>query len=207
MAWVLGMHAWECLGVLRFRADTMQVTRGRRMFRSLFVTLGFGILCLHASAIFGQTPAPAAVQPCDKACRQAKLDDLFKAMDDAEASQRPKASNSTECSAYAGHDDSDVFLDVCAKHKYVRSLSVGTETRFSCPGDTGALIGVASSRILSAWGEPDLTQDKQPRRPGDGRWTYFIGSPKPGRLGGGFPELSIYLVNGVVTKIDCGLAQ
>jgi hypothetical protein len=178
------------------------------MFRGLFGIVGFGILFLHASAIFGQMPSsPAATQPCDKTCRQAQLDALFKAMDDAGASQRPGPSKSKECSAYQGHDDSNVFLDVCAKLKYVRSLPVGTDTRFSCPSVTGSLIGVASSRIISAWGKPDSTQDKQPRRAGDGLWTYFMGSPKPGRVGGGFPELSIYLSNGIVTNIDCGLAQ
>lgn len=178
------------------------------MFRSLYGLVGFGILFLYASATFGQTPSsPSATQPCDKACRQTQVDALFKAMDDSEVSRRPRPSNSTECTAYDGHDNPNVLLDVCAKLKYVRALPVGTDTGFSCPGDTGSLIGVASSRINSAWGTPDLTPDKQPRRPEDGQWTYFIGNPKPGRQGGGFPELSIYIADGIVTNIKCDLAQ
>jgi len=178
------------------------------MFRSLYGLVGFGILFLHAAVVFGQTSSsPPATQPCDKICRQAQLDALFKAMDDAEVSQRPRPSDSTECIAYDGHGNPNVLLDVCAKLKYVRSLPVGTDTEFSCPTDTASLIGVASSRISSAWGKPDSTPDKQPRRQGDAQWTYFIGNPKPGVRGGGFPELSIYIANGIVTDVKCDLSQ
>lgn len=47
---------------------------------------------------------------------------------------------------------------------------------------------------------PDLTK-------GDGQWTYFLGRAKPGWSGGGFAELTLQFVGGVVREVDCGLAQ
>jgi len=178
------------------------------MFRRLYGLIGFGMLLLHSSAIFGQAIAsPSATSPCDKTCKQVRVDALFKAMEDAEVSQRPRASSTTVCAAYDGHDDPNVLKDVCAKLKYVRSLPIGTDTRFSCPSDTASLIGVASNRIRALWGRPDQLPDKQLRRPSDALWTYFIGNTKPGEISGGFPELSIYIVNGMVTSVSCDLSQ
>jgi len=100
-------------------------------------------------------------------------------------------------------------LDVCAKLKYVRSLPSEEASRFSCPHDNASLVGTSAHRIVSVWGEPDFVQDSSPpgRTNNDGQWTYFLGSAKPGWVGGGFAELTLYLVDGVVRKVDCGLAQ
>ena len=79
------------------------------MFRRMFEFAWLAVLCLPASAAFGQAPSAAvAAQSCDKVCQQQRLDGLFKAMDAAESSQRPKPSNSTECAAYDGREHSDV---------------------------------------------------------------------------------------------------
>jgi hypothetical protein len=165
---------------------------------------------LHSSAAVAQAASPNEVrQPCDKACQQRKLDTLFKAIDDAEISQHPKPSNAAGCAAYDGHDLPDVFLDVCAKLKYVRSLPSGKTSRFSCPNNDAPLVGTSMQRIVTAWGEPDFVEGTSPpdRAKSDGQWTYFLGRTKPGWVGGGFAELTLYFVDGVVRKVDCGLAR
>ncbi|WP_266172168.1 hypothetical protein [Dyella subtropica] len=180
------------------------------MFRRLHGFVLLAVIGLQISAAFAQAPSSkAATQPCDEACQQKKLDALFKAMDEAETSRRPKPSNSADCSAYDGHDLPDVLLDVCAKLKYVRSLPPGEASRFSCPHDNVSLVGASAHRIVSVWGGPDFVQDSSPpgRAKNDGQWTYFLGSAKPGWVGGGFAELTLSLVDGVVRKVDCRLAR
>ena len=140
---------------------------------------------------------------------QRKVDALFKAMDEEAASDRPRPSQSKECSAFDGRDTADTLTDVCAKLKYVRSIAVGTNTNFSCPRDTSSLVGLPANRIRSMWGEPNFVERAtSPNRTGSGtRWSYFIGSPKPGQEGGGFPELSLRLVDGVVGSVSCALSM
>lgn len=181
------------------------------MLCRMFGVAWLAMLCLHASAVYGQTPsATVAGELCDKACQQQKLDTLFRTMDAAETSGRPKPSDSTECAAYDGREFPKALIDVCAKLKYVRMLPVGTETRFSCPRDTDQLVGLPPSRIRSIWGEPDYESREKwgdqssPLR----QWTYFIGSPKPHTKGGGFPELSLHF-NGAskVESVTCALSK
>jgi hypothetical protein len=64
-------------------------------------------------------------------------------------------------------------------------------------------------RIVSVWGEPNFVQNRSPsgRAKDEDQWTYFLGNAKPGWVGGGFAELTLYLVDGVVRKTDCGLAK
>jgi hypothetical protein len=116
---------------------------------------------------------------------------------------------SKECSTFDGRDTADTLTDVCAKLKYVRSIAVGTDTNFSCPRDTSSLVGLPANRIRSMWGEPNFVERAtSPNRTGSGtRWSYFIGSPKPGQEGGGFPELSLRLVDGVVGSVSCALSM
>jgi len=180
------------------------------MFRRSLGFVWLAALCIHSSAAYAQAvPSNEATQPCDKACRQDKLDALFKAMDDAEISQYRKPSDSAECVAYSGHDLPDVVLDVCAKLKYIRSLPLGETSRFSCPHDEVSLVGTQIQRIAANWGEADFVQSAEPpgRARNDGRWTYFLGRAKPGWVGGGFAVLTLHFVDGVVRKVDCGLAQ
>jgi hypothetical protein len=134
---------------------------------------------------------------------------LFKAMDDAEMTRHPKSSTSSDCAAYAGGDLPDVLLDVCAKLTYVRSLPMGDTSRFSCPRDSTSLVGTPRQQIVATWGEPDFVQSAAPsgRAKGDGQWTYFLGRAKPGCVGGGFAELTLYFVDGIIRKVDCGLAK
>jgi hypothetical protein len=180
------------------------------MFRR---SLGFVLLAalgLHGSTAFAQAVSSNEMtQPCDKACQRGKLDALFKAMDEAEVSRYPKPSNSADCAAYGENDLPDVLLDVCAKLKYVRSLPLGETSRFSCPRDSASLVGTSRQRIVTAWGEPDFVQATAPsdRAKSDGQWTYFLGRAKPEWVGGGFAELTLHFVGGVVRKVDCGLAQ
>jgi hypothetical protein len=176
------------------------------MFRWL---LGFVLIVGFASsaAVAQAVSSHQEAQPCDNACRQTKLDALFKAMDDAEISPKPSAS--ADCTAYGGSDLPDVLLDVCAKLKYVRSLPMGETSRFSCPRDSASLVGTPRQRIVTIWGEPDFVQSAAPssRTTSDGEWTYFLGRAKPGSAGGGFAELTLYVVDGIVRKVDCRLAQ
>ena len=174
------------------------------MFRRMFeLAWWLAVLCFSAAAAFGQAPSAAiAAQPCDKVCQQQRLDGLFKAMDAAESSRRPKPSDSKECAAYDGREHSEAIIDVCAKLKYVRTLPVGKDTHFLCPGDTGQLVGLSAERIRSIWGVPDY-EERETRHDESSpnlRWTYFIGSPKPRIKGGGFPELSLYFKDS--SKVD-----
>lgn len=161
-----------------------------------------GLLCAYAPILSAQASS------CDKACQRAKLDALFKKMDEASA-EHPKPSNSEECAVYNGRDAADPLVDVCAKLKFVRSLPAGADTRFSCPNGTAALIGLTASRVSAVWGEPDFVEDASPSQAREGRvrWTYFIGSPKPGWSGGGFPEVSLYFAKGNVEKVGCALSK
>lgn len=169
-------------------------------------------VCLpYASVALAQTLSAAAVQqPCDKGCQQQKIDALSKAMDSTEPSRHPKPSDSTECAAYDGRESSDVVVDVCAELKYVRTLPVGTETAFACPGDTRQLVGLSPASIRSIWGEPDYEARERWRDPSSPlrEWAYFIGSPKPGTHGGGFPALSLHF-NGTsrVESVMCALSK
>jgi hypothetical protein len=198
---------------VRFRPTADMSARrhkGEEMVRNLRGLVWLAAFGLLTSAAFAQAPSSTgATQPCDKACQQRKLDAQFKAMDDTEVSRYPKPSNSADCAAYDGHDLPDVFLDVCAKLKYARSLPSGEASRFSCPRDKALLVGTSIHRIVSAWGEPDFVQSGPPpdRARSDGQWTYFLGRAKPGWLGSGFAELTLYLFDGAVQKVDCGLAQ
>lgn len=180
------------------------------MFRKLYGFVWLAVIGIHVSAAFAQVPSSnATAQLCDETCQRQKLDALFKALDEAQTSQRSRPSNSADCSAYAGRDLPDTFLDVCAKLKYVRSRPPGETSRFSCPSDSTSLIGISGLRVISTWGEPDFVHDSSSpgRAKNDGLWTYFLGSTKPGRVGGGFAELTLYLADGVVRKVDCGLGQ
>jgi hypothetical protein len=181
------------------------------MLRTVFRVAWFAMLCLLASAASGQTSsATGGSEPCNKACQQQKLDTLFRAMDAAETSRRPKPSDSTECVTYDGRELPATLIDVCAKLKYVRALPVGTETRFACPSSTGQLVGLSPARIRSIWGEPDYeSREKWGDQSSPVRqWTYFIGSPKPNTKGGGFPELSLHF-NGTskVESVTCTLSK
>ncbi len=198
---------------VRFQSDagvSNEVLRGGNMFRRMCGFVGFGFLFLYAMSVFAQSSSAApSAQPCDKSCQQRKVDALFKAMDEEAASDRPRPSQSKECSAFDGRDTADTLTDVCAKLKYVRSIAVGTDTNFSCPRDTSSLVGLPANRIRSIWGEPNFVERAtSPNRAGSGtRWSYFIGSPKPGQEGGGFPELSLRLVDGVVGSVSCALSM
>jgi hypothetical protein len=180
------------------------------MFRWLLGSAWIVALALGSSAAAAQTASPQKeAQSCDKACQQTKLDALFKAMDDAEMSRDPKPSTSADCATYGGSDLLDVLLDVCAKLKYVRSLPMGETSRFSCPRDGTSLVGTPRQRIVTIWGEPDFVGSAGPpdRTKSDDQWTYSLGRAKPGWVGGGFAELTLYFVDGIVQKVDCGLAQ
>jgi len=174
-----------------------------------------GFVLLAALGFYGSTGFAQAAssndltQPCDEACQQTRLDALFKAIDDADISRQPKPSNSADCASYGGHDLPDVLLDVCAKLKYVRALPLGATSRFSCPRDNAPLVDASIWRIVTAWGKPDFVQATAPsdRAKSDGQWTYFLGRAKPGWVGGGFAELTLHFVDGVVRKVDCGLAK
>ncbi len=149
-------------GNVRFRPEA-DLSEGRNKGEGMVCrSLGFvwlAALGLHGSAALAQAASSSEVtQPCDKVCQQEKLDALFKAMDDAEVSRRPKPSNSTDCAVYGGHDLPDVLLDVCAKLKYVRSLPIGTDTHFACPGDTSQLVGLSAERVRSILGVPDFEE-------------------------------------------------
>lgn len=118
------------------------------MSRKMYVAGWLAMLCLHLSIAQGQTSsASVASGPCGKTCQQERLDALFRAMDAADIAGRPKASDSTECSTYEGRDFPATLIDVCAKLKYVRTLPIGTETRFACPHDTDQLVGLSPERI------------------------------------------------------------
>nr|WP_165583236.1 hypothetical protein [Dyella soli] len=181
------------------------------MFRRSLGFVWLVALGLHASAAFAQSASSNEVtQPCDKACQQERLDAQFKAMDDVEVSRHPKPSNSADCAAYGGHDQPDVLLDVCAKLKYVRSLPIGTDTHFACPGDTSQLVGLSAERVRSILGVPDYEERETWHDESSQilRWTYFIGSPKPRTKGGGFPELSLHFKG--MSKVDgvtCALSK
>lgn len=181
----------------------------REVFFVLYRCIWLAASAIYATAAYAQaSSSQAAMPPCDKMCKQQKLDALFKAMD-AEMSRHPKPSDTAECSVYDGHDDLDTFLDVCAKLKYVRSLPPGETSRFICPRDNAALVGASADRVASAWGEPDFVQSSSRREhaTNDGQWSYFLGRAKPGWVGGGFAEVTLYLVDGIVRRVDCGLAQ
>lgn len=181
----------------------------RHSLPRLYGCIWLAAIAFHATTAYAQSPPPeTATQPCGRACKQQKLDSLFRTMDEAEASH-PRPSDTADCSAYDGHDYPDVFLDVCAKLKYVRSLPPEGTSRFVCPRDDDALVGFPAKRIASAWGAPDFVQSNPtPGHPSnDGQWTYFLGRSKPGGLGGGFAEVTLYLVDGTVRKVACGLAK
>ena len=183
---------------------------GEDMFRRMCGFVGSGLLCLYAVTLFAQSSSTAQpAQSCDKSCQQRKVDALFKAMDEKAASDRPKPSQSKECSAFDGRDAADTLIDVCAKLKYIRSIAVSTDTNFFCSRDTSSLVGLPANRIRSIWGEPDFIEGAtSPNHTGSGtRWTYFLGSPKPGQEGGGFPELSLWLVKGNVGSVSCALSM
>lgn len=180
------------------------------MFCRMCGFIGFGFLCLYALSVFAQSASTAqSAQSCDKSCQQRKVDALFKAMDEETASDRPKPSQSKECPAFDGHDAADTLIDVCAKLKYVRSIAAGTDTNFSCPRDTSSLIGLPANRIRAMWGEPNFVEGGTSPNSVESaaRWSYFIGSPKPGQEGGGFPELSLRLVDGTVGSVSCALSM
>lgn len=180
------------------------------MFRGLYLSISLATIALHATTVFAQASSSEAVaRPCDKTCRQQELDAAFRAMDEAETSRHPKPSDTADCTAYEGHDHPDVFLDVCAKLKYVRSLPFGETSSFDCPRDNAALVGRSAQRIAAAWGAPDFVENGPTPGHGtnDSQWTYFLGRAKPGWLGGGFAEVTLYLVDGIVRNVDCGLAK
>ncbi len=181
------------------------------MLRRMYVLAWLAMLCTHPSGAEGQTSsASVSSEPCGKACQQQRLDALFRAMDAADTFRRPKPSDSTECTAYDGREFPIALIDVCAKLKYVRTLAIGTETRFACPSSTDQLVGLSPERIRSAWGQPDYESTEKwgdqssPLR----QWTYFIGSPKPNTKGGGFPELSLHF-NGTsrIVSVTCALSK
>jgi hypothetical protein len=180
------------------------------MFRRACGFIVIGFLCLYATSPFAQSSSTAqSTQACNKGCQQKKVDALFKAMDEQTASNHPKPSQSKECSVFDGREAPNTLIDVCAKLKYVRSIAVGANTNFSCPRDISSLVGLTAIRIRSIWGEPDFVDGTTlPNRVDSGtRWTYFIGSPKPEQEGGGFPELSIRLVDGSVKSVSCALSM
>lgn len=176
------------------------------MFRVIRVIVGIGFLCLCAMSSFAQSSSLGQPpQPCDNSCQKEKVDALFKAMDDKAASDRPKPSQSKECAVFNGREGANTLIDVCAKLKYVRTIAVGTDTNFSCSHDTSSLIGLPQTKIRSTWGEPDFVEAPQStgRMGSETRWSYFVGSPKPGQAGGGFPELSLRFVNNNVRSVSC----
>jgi len=181
------------------------------MFRTTYGFAFLGFLCLHAQSLGAQMPDTDTVtKPCDKSCQQEKIEALFKAMDGAAASSRPKPSDSKECSTFDGRNVADPLLDVCAKLKYVRSIAAGTDTNFPCPRDASALVGLPAGRIRAVWGEPDFAEGAT--SPNGSRvktqWTYFIGNSKPGVFGGGFPELSLHFDSaGGIRSVSCALSR
>lgn len=193
----------------RSASMSAQADMRRNLLRRLYGCMGLTAIAFHSTTAYAQPSAPeTAMQACGRACRQQKLDSLFRALDEAEASH-PKPSDTADCAAYDGHDYRDVFLDVCAKVKYVRSLPPEGTSRFICPRSDQALVGYSASRIASAWGTPDLVRSKSTTGgpSNDGQWIYFMGRSKPGWVGGGFAEMTLYVVDGTVRKVDCGLAK
>ena len=181
------------------------------MSRCMLLMLVAVLASLPASRSIAQAGSPgAAGKACDRACEQARSQALFDRIEKEDIASRPKPSRSSDCPVFDGHDRIDPLLDVCAKLKYVRSLPVGTRTRFSCPSDHRSLLGVKLDRIRTMWGEPDFLDDGNSgigSRPGP-HWTYFIGSRVPLAFGGGFPELSLYYDDrGYVTDVDCSYAR
>lgn len=180
------------------------------MLRSFYGFIWLSAFGLQVSAALAQSPSSStAIESCDKECQRRKVDALFKALDAAEISRRPKPSQSSECVAYDGRNLPDVLTDVCAKLKYVRSLPPGEASRFSCPGNSASLVGISAHRIVAMWGEPDFVPDRSPPGGNKGKrqWTYYLGSARPGAVGGGFAELTLTLVDGVVRKSSCELGQ
>lgn len=179
------------------------------MFNKAVSLIVLAFVVFHVPTGFAETSPAQPLRPCDTACRREKIEALFQEMDKAAASRRPKPSQSTECSSFEKHDSFSVLMDVCAKLKFVRSIPAGTATNFSCPENTSSLIALAASRVQSMWGKPDsleIARSLHHGAPGT-RWTYFIGSPRQGELGGGFPELSLRLVNGNVVSVSCHLSE
>lgn len=176
------------------------MTRPRMAFR---LALALSAACsTYATALSAQTAS------CDQRCEQAKVDELFRKMDEATL-ERPKPSDSDDCAIYNGHPAADPFVDVCAKLKYVRSLPANASTGFTCPEGIKAFIGLTARQIKTAWGEPDFVEDSslsKAVRTG-AWWTYVIGIPKAHQQGGGFPELTLYLAGDHVESVSCALSQ
>ena len=180
------------------------------MFHITRRLIGIGLLFLCAASSFAQSSsAGQPAQPCDKSCRQKKLGDLFRALDERSKSDRRRPSQTKECGVFDGREAEDTLMDVCAKLKYVRSIAMGKATNFSCPRDTSSLFGLPAIRIRAVWGEPDFVEGATSLNPlgSENSWTYFIGSPKPGQKGGGFPELSLRFVHGHVGGVGCALSR
>ena len=158
------------------------------MSRKMYVAGWLAMLCLHLSIAQGQTSsASVASGPCGKTCQQERLDALFRAMDAADIAGRPKASDSTECSTYEGRDFPATLIDVCAKLKYVRTLPIGTETRFACPHDTDQLVGLSPERFDRSGDSPTMKRGKDGTisqvRFVDGHTLSAVLSPTPTAVG------------------------
>lgn len=173
-----------------------------------------GLICIAALGFQGSAAAAQSASaqqetpPCDAACKQTKLDALFKAMHDADMSRHPRPSRSMACPAYRERDLPEVLLDVCAKLKYVRTRPVGETSGFACPRDTSVLVGIPRQRIATMWGEPDFAQSASAGHTGSGdHWTYFLGRAKPGSSGGGFAEVTLYFAHETIREVDCVLAK
>jgi len=178
---------------------------------TLFCLLSVAIIISFSQNLIAQTaPESKISQQCDVSCQHAKTNKIFQELHAADAADQKAPSKSKECAVFDGSDISNVFIDMCAKLKYVRLRATGTATHFSCPRDKDQLIGISSSRILSGWGEPDFVSHAGPGGSliTASRWTYFIGHSRPLTRGGGFPELSLSFDGaGNIQSVSCVLAK
>ena len=87
--------------------------------------------------------------------------------------------------------------------RVARSLPPSTPTTFTCPRDTGSLLGASQQRIVNTLGTPDLS-DHGASGTTAASWSYFFSGARDGEHGAGIPELTFdFDERLLVTSISC----
>lgn len=87
--------------------------------------------------------------------------------------------------------------------RHVRAQPGDARPSFSCPRETGALLGAERQRVLNALGTPDATTHV-PGSGGRQDWSYFFSSAPAGERGPGIAELVFsFDGDGKVSAVSC----
>ena len=100
-------------------------------------------------------------------------------------------------------DCASLLGSISVELRVARALPPSTRTTFTCPRDTGSLLGASQQRIVNALGTPDIS-DHGASGNSAASWSYFFTGARAGERGAGIPQLSFdFDENLLVTSISC----